>query len=70
MKIISTMLLFACLAARAAVPEFFVFDNGVGRGAWSPEQQAKTLKELGYDGISYSYTNAKDLAAWQAAFKK
>jgi len=53
----------ACLALAGALsaalpaPEFFVFDNGVGRGKWTPEEQAKTLKELGYDGISYNYTN-------------
>ena len=46
---------------------FFVFDNGVGRGSWTPEQQARTVKELGYDGISYNYTNPEDLAAWQKA---
>jgi hypothetical protein len=40
------------------------FDNTVGRGKWTPEQQARTLKELGYDGISYNYTNPKDLAVW------
>ncbi len=53
--------------AAAAAPEFFVFDNGVGRGSWSPEQQARTVKELGFDGISYNYTKPEDLAAWQKA---
>ena len=52
-----------------AAPEFFVLDNGVGRGSWTPEQQAKTLKELGYDGIGYNYTKPADLAAWQKALK-
>lgn len=52
----------------AARPEFFVFDNGVGRGTWTPTQQADTLKQLGYDGISYNYTTPEDLAAWQKAF--
>jgi sugar phosphate isomerase/epimerase len=56
-------------AAFGAVPEFFVLDNGVGRGSWTPEQQAKTLKELGYDGIGYNYTKPADLAQWQSAFK-
>jgi sugar phosphate isomerase/epimerase len=51
-----------------ARPQFFVFDNGVGRGSWTPEQQAQTLKELGYDGISYNYTTPEDLARWQKAF--
>jgi len=43
---------------------FFAFDNGVGRGTWPAEKQAATLKALGYDGISYNYTNNKDLEAW------
>ena len=55
--------------AALAAPEFFVLDNGVGRGSWTPEQQAKTLKELGYEGIGYNYTKPADLAAWQKAFK-
>ncbi len=48
--------------------EFFAFDNGVGRGKWTPEQQAAALKELGYDGISYNYTTPEALAAWIRAF--
>lgn len=56
--------------ARAGTPEFFVFDNGVGRGTWTPERQAKTLKELGFDGISYNYTKPADLAVWQKTFKE
>jgi len=70
MKTISFLLLFACLTARAAVPEFFVFDNGVGRGVWTPEQQAKTLKKLGFDGISYNYTQPAQFAAQQKAFQE
>ena len=63
------LLLALLMAAPAwARPEFFVFDNGVGRGSWTPTQQAKTLKDLGYDGISYNYTTPEDLAAWQKAF--
>jgi sugar phosphate isomerase/epimerase len=54
-------------AQPSARPQFFVFDNGVGRGSWTPEQQARTVKELGYDGISYNYTTPEDLAAWQKA---
>ena len=56
-------------SALGAVPEFFALDNGVGRGSWAPEQQARTLRELGYDGIGYNYTKPADLAAWQKAFK-
>ena len=43
---------------------FFAFDNGVGRDSWSPEKQAATLKALGYNGISYNYTNNAELDAW------
>lgn len=49
--------------------EFFVFDNGVGRGQWAPEKQAATLKALGYDGISYNFTTKEALAHWQRAFR-
>jgi sugar phosphate isomerase/epimerase len=69
MKAIITTILLVHLTVFAAVPEFFVFDNGVGRGKWTPEQQAKTLKELGYDGISYNYTKPAQFAAQQKAFK-
>jgi len=70
MKTIWLALLLLCSTALAAPPEFFVFDNGVGRGKWTPEQQASTLKDLGYDGISYNYTNPQDLALWIKAFKE
>ncbi|TWU28734.1 sugar phosphate isomerase/epimerase family protein [Novipirellula artificiosorum] len=30
---------------------FFAFDNGVGRGSWTPQQQAELLSELGYAGM-------------------
>ena len=69
MKTLIAIILVAHLTVFAAVPEFFVFDNGVGRGKWTPEQQAKTLKELGYDGISYNYTKPAQFAAQQKAFK-
>jgi sugar phosphate isomerase/epimerase len=62
------LVLLAWTAVFAARPEFYVFDNGAGRGSWTPEQQARTLKELGYDGISYNYTTPEDLARWQRAF--
>ena len=53
-------------SATAAGPSFEVFamDNGVGRGIWSAERQASTLREIGFDGISYAYTNPADLKAW------
>jgi sugar phosphate isomerase/epimerase len=62
--------LWVSTTALAAAPEFFPLDNGVGRGLWTPEQQAKTLKELGFDGIGYNYTKPAALAAWQKAFKE
>lgn len=49
-------------------PPFFAFDNGVGRDLqWSIDQQAQTLKALGYKGIGYS--GIKDLDQRMAAFK-
>jgi sugar phosphate isomerase/epimerase len=71
-RILSTIalsgVLLGALSTFAAVPEFFVLDNGVGRGSWKPDRQAQTLKQLGYDGIGYNYTKPADLAAWQKAF--
>jgi sugar phosphate isomerase/epimerase len=49
---------------------FFAFDNGVGRGKWPAEKQAATLKALGYDGISYNYTNNKDLENWLRIYRE
>jgi sugar phosphate isomerase/epimerase len=46
---------------------FFAFDNGVGRGSWSPEQQAAVLDELGYDGIGY--TGVQNIPAMLAALE-
>jgi sugar phosphate isomerase/epimerase len=58
----------AATAARLLHDDFFVFDNGVGRGEWTPEQQAETLARLGFAGIGYSGTDA--LEGRLAAFKK
>ncbi|MBN2132387.1 MAG: sugar phosphate isomerase/epimerase [Sedimentisphaerales bacterium] len=44
-------------ATRGPKNLFFAFDNGVGRGQWSPQQQADVLKELGYAGIGYTGTD-------------
>ena len=68
-------LCFWCLAGAAAdlggsaapAHAFFAFDNGVGRGQWPPARQAKVLKELGYDGISYNETI--DITNRLAAFR-
>ena len=56
-------------ALQAAPWEFFALDNGVGRGVWSPEQQASVLKETGFDGISYNYTTPADLERWLPELK-
>jgi sugar phosphate isomerase/epimerase len=61
--------LFIAVEARSAPWEFFAMDNGVGRGVWSPEQQASVLREIGFDGISYNYTHAADLARWLGELK-
>lgn len=49
---------------------FFPLDNAVGRGEWSAEKQASTLQQLGFDGISYNYTNAVDIAHCRAELEK
>ena len=46
---------------------FFAFDNGIGRGRLTIEQQAQALKELGYAGIGYS--GVSDLPKKVKAFK-
>ncbi|GMW02397.1 MAG: hypothetical protein AMXMBFR84_35330 [Candidatus Hydrogenedentota bacterium] len=47
---------------------FFVFDNGLGRGEWTPDRQAQTLADLGYDGVGY--TGVEDLDERLSAFKR
>jgi sugar phosphate isomerase/epimerase len=54
--------------AQSLKNDFFVFDNGAGRGAWIPEKQAKTLADLGYAGIGY--TGTENLDERLAAFEK
>ena len=55
------------VSAAVAAPEFFPFDNGVGRGKpeWTPDRQAETLKTLGYDGIGYNFSTLEALASLQ-----
>ncbi len=50
----------------AAENAFFIFDNGVGRGSLSIEQQAAFVTECGYAGIGFSGIGA--LAERQKAF--
>jgi sugar phosphate isomerase/epimerase len=57
------------MMATDAPPPFFAFDNGVGRGKWPVAQQIVTLKELGWDGISYNYTTAAEMAERRAVCK-
>jgi len=55
--IVTTSLFAADAPANPDLPNpFFAFDNGTGRGVLSPEEQAKMLGELGYDGIGYTGT--------------
>lgn len=54
------LLITICTNVYSLENEFFAFDNGVGRGTWTPIQQAKTLDELGYAGIGYSGTENLD----------
>lgn len=62
----------AVSAGRAVGPAFEIYplDNGVGRGSWTPERQASTLAEIGFDGISNNYTNLSDLRTWLAELKQ
>ncbi len=49
-------------------PKFFAFQNGVSFG--SPQNEAKTLKELGYDGVSQVFVGGDKLAKQVAAYDK
>ena len=64
-------LLTLCLAgafAQAADKPLFVFDNGVGRGVLSIDEQAELTKRMGYAGILYSGT--KQIPELVAAHQK
>lgn len=63
--VIAPLLGTLALAADAPWP-FFAFDNGVGRGKYTPEQQAALLKDIGYAGIGY--TGCSELPARFKAF--
>ncbi len=59
------LILLTLCRGMAAVEQpwpFFSLDNGVGRDVWTAERQVATLSELGWDGISYRYTTAVDMA--------
>jgi len=53
---------------RAFAPKFYAFENGVSFG--SAEDNAKTLRELGYDGISQVRARGEELAQQVAVFEK
>jgi sugar phosphate isomerase/epimerase len=58
--------MLVCPALAQGKTSFFAFDNGVGRGSWTPEQQAELLKELGYDGMGS--TGFEEIGAQIEAF--
>ena len=49
-------------------PAFYAFENGVNFG--SAENDAKTLRELGYAGISQTFSGGEKLAERVATFDK
>ena len=58
------LLLAAAHDAGGRRPTLYVFDNGVGRGALSIEEQTELTKKTGYAGIFYSGTkNIPELLA-------
>ena len=65
-------LIFLAAASGQTRFAFFPLDNGVGRGEWTPDVQAQTVKELGYAGIGYNYiADRPDLvAAWRHELEK
>jgi sugar phosphate isomerase/epimerase len=58
---------FAAALAWAAEPPLYVFDNGVGFGSLSIEEQAELTKTAGYAGIFY--TGTKDIPGVLAAHR-
>jgi sugar phosphate isomerase/epimerase len=73
MILFSLAVLFAAATLATAAeaptfaPKFYAFENGVSFG--SAESNAKTLKELGYDGISQAHAGGEKLAQQVAAFE-
>ncbi len=55
MKVVLTVLALAAAALASDAP-LYVFDNGVGRGTLSVEEQTELTKKMGYAGIFYSGT--------------
>lgn len=64
------LVLVLCVTANAAEtfkPEFYAFHNGIPEMSY--EDEAKMLKELGYDGISQVHGAGDQLAQRVAAYK-
>jgi sugar phosphate isomerase/epimerase len=64
MKILFALVVSAAFAVASDAP-LFVFDNGVGRGSLTLDEQAELTKKTGYAGIFYSGT--KDIPQLLAA---
>lgn len=65
---VSAVLLAQDGTAEWTPPPFFAFQNGVRLG--TPDDEARVLKELGYDGISQVFLTGDPLAKKIAAFDK
>jgi hypothetical protein len=64
------LVLFFCISANADgafKPEFYAFHNGIPEMSY--EDEAKMLKELGYDGISQVHGAGEQLAQRVTAYK-
>jgi sugar phosphate isomerase/epimerase len=66
MKTLFALVLFAAAAVASDAP-LYVFDNGVGRGVLSLDEQAELTRRTGYAGILYSGT--KDIPLLVAAHR-
>ncbi|MCA9247271.1 MAG: sugar phosphate isomerase/epimerase [Planctomycetales bacterium] len=55
-------------ATRTFAPPLFAFENGVAFGSF--DNEAKTLKQLGYDGISQVHAGGSQLAERVAAYDR
>jgi sugar phosphate isomerase/epimerase len=62
------LLMAGATTCTAQTFEFFAFDNGVGRGKLTADQQADILADLKFDGIGY--TGTQKIPAMLAALDK
>lgn len=63
-----TLALAGSVLAEPSDYKFYAFQNGLGFG--TPEEEAKFLKEIGYDGLSQSKMTGEALAEQIAVFEK